>query len=363
MGYRILPKRDTWRLVYRIDRGGGKLQQWDKSADSREYKELGLSPSMTLEQAKTTLNNARTSLSALERDRRAEAAKLKVERALAIQSLWLPPEIVQEFVTHRLPTNIKEDKPHQWHKALKWVAWFNCPPNQWKYLMQIGFHKMLVDHDISIDYCGRILKLVNAYGEYWCFKHTLPYYALDCPPRGSLRREEPTVHIPILEFTTGHLNAKEEQQWARLSFWLGLRPHEVDQLLVDDGSWRLVLDDKRFPFILQLRQSKLDAKGVEKESDLWKSIPCVEPEQKACLAIINSRGFRRPTLHAVKAVYGQDKGLRSFRKGFSLWTRERGYDAEVRSKWLGHLDRATIEEHYESGKVVHYRPPVKATSP
>jgi hypothetical protein len=124
--------------------------------------------------------------------------------------------------------------------------------------------------------------------------------------------------------------------WLFLSFYLGLRPAEVDALK-NPLSFKLNGDS------ISVYQAKLTQLPREQR---WKVIPIYLEEQKVAIDIIQSGEFERPGIRLIHKVLGKEFHSYAGRKGFAQLLIRRGLDLEIISVMLGHSSIELTRKHY-----------------
>jgi len=140
-------------------------------------------------------------------------------------------------------------------------------------------------------------------------------------------------------------------EWLFLSVWFGLRPREVDNLLMDDSSlWYFTEDSEEG--ILSVFQQKLFERGLPAER-CWKHIPIEFKEQKVALIYIREKKFSKPTGSGgrfMPKTFGYGFKHYAGRINFSGMLKALGYSLEERRDRMGHLSTKTTEEYDRKNK-------------
>lgn len=214
-------------------------------------------------------------------------------------------------------------------------------PRDWHDLSETLFDAA-VSNQTSYGYFVKILELINLYGralashEYTNIKSPRGFNKqrfLDlCPSNASAPMTE-----PLLKTAESRFN-ESEYRFLRASFYLGLRPTEIDSC----RSWNVETRDG--VRMLLIYQSKL---GQVSKDARFKVIPLLEVEQQAVVSEIQAGlGVVRPHLSKVHAVFGDSIHLYAGRKGLVRWLMDRGYSEYDCSAILGHSSINTTRSYY-----------------
>lgn len=365
MGYQVWKNNKSWRLVAATDNGKQGLIRRTVEKDSSEFKELGFSRDMTLEQAQIRAK----SLQGAEELKRDFARRARVESrgriAKLVISVNLPSDLVEEYESTLLLD--EHIRPEHWAAAQLIIAQITVTPDLW-FFRKAAIYNLLIDRKYSPDYCNRLIRVLNSWGYFYAIKLGRAWRSIPRVKGQVLKsvltayytKDRTFVTVPATLTTLATLKQKvlpPLYNWCVIAFWFGLRPHEVDMLLKPSLSWRIDTTDARFP-ILFINQSKLVSEGIE-INKAWKAIPAVEAGQIEALQLIREGKFRRPSpLWFRKHLNGET--ARSFRKGFNIYFRSLGYLKEDRQKWMGHQSGDMIDAHYEDNLQVSFHKPNKS---
>jgi hypothetical protein len=129
---------------------------------------------------------------------------------------------------------------------------------------------------------------------------------------------------------------EEHWNWLYLALWFGLRPKEVDNLLLKEGEFYEIKKYKGKEYIA-VEQTKLS--GVVKSKRI-KNIPVIFDEQRFALKIIENKNFKRPLVKTIKSYLGDAYNTYCGRKGFEALLLDMSDAGKVTyhqiSSWLGH---------------------------
>jgi integrase len=234
-------------------------------------------------------------------------------------------------------------------------------------------YKYFIEKRISLNYCSRILSVLNRWGKFQS-KITHSFYDNVPLPRGNeqsriaqaqqtkrgketelgVRTESLPLSPEILESAKSKFST-EQYNWLKLSVWFGLRPEEVDSLK-DSKCFRVDYNLKTKIKVLHIYQSKLQSVAEDKR---WKKVPIIFDEQEDCIDIVKNGSFERPLHKTVRKYAGKGITLYGGRKNFVDMMLDKGQRLEDISLWLGHKDISTTWGHYKNRDVVNFVPTEK----
>lgn len=351
MGYAVKPAKSrhrSWKLLFETRKKiNGKMERRAPAIPTEKLGLHGFHTGMSIDEArdKASKLNADAELKR-HAERKVTITEQMAEAALR-DALTVPDE--DAFKTwcnteHRIEL-VGTKLAHHWTAAKRVIKSLGVlPPDYFESRRKI--YRYFADEELSVEYLKKVLRFVNLYGKYYARTYRL--YFEDVPYPSGRDREEindaffdsgkrSKAALPLTpELLAGAASgmAPEHYRWLYLSFWLGLRPLEVDAL--KDPQRFKVTRDKNVT-VLHVYQSKL--KGIARDKR-WKLIPLVEPEQKA-IPVILKEEFKRPLVKTIAHWFGIGHNTYSGRKGFESVMRERGWAFDAVSAWLGHqsLDR------------------------
>jgi hypothetical protein len=331
-----------------------------------DYRRLGFSVDMTLEQARARRDqlNAQHSLKRIEVKRQAIEKRLTAEdRAL---NAFFNAQDCQEFEEQLLTDSNPDNKvASHWRATKRILAKVRLEPKDYNFRRAVFFaeFKRLT---LSPSYCQKILRLMNAWGYFQARKHGT-FFEPIAAPRGVDREriadayydenEGGGVSDPITPKMLETVKDKIKPEWFNwfyLSVWFGLRPFEVDRLLKPPGARTWSIDTVQGVKVLRVYQSKLSSVPRDKRT---KVIPCIVPEQLEGLKIIEGGEFKRPshTRH-IEPYFGEKVTLYGGRKGFEDLMSSLGQKLEDISNWLGHQSIERTWKNYKNKQVVRFEP-------
>ncbi len=343
-----------WKLHQQTYASGKKTEP---IVPTSGYHALGFTVFMSLEEARNRAKQLNAQKKA-ENHKIANAARRATVIRPLIESAYLPEDMVNDFSTW-LEENSSGSERHtqklltHWKKVQEIVAKLQLEPFFYADNSK-RFYKHFAGEKYSLDYSKKLLRILNQWGQFVC-KRQGRYYQKVEPPRGEMReaideanddskfcrKGGSTPLTPEMIKQLSNRLPEDQLNWVKLSLYFGLRPNEVNGLH----------DRKRYEIVqgktptLKVYQPKL--KGLAKEKR-WKSIPCLEKEQRELLKVIESKKFRAPLAKTMKDELDDERITRyAGRKGFTDLMLERGHSFENVSVWLGHQ---TIERTWRNYK-------------
>lgn len=342
-----------WYVIH--EQGKGKGQQ--PCVAKTELLKLGYVWDWTREQARsyTTQLNRGNFNKAWDERRLKEQKQLRDEKRVLdthLPGLYLIP-FEEELEAN--PNYVRAEIPMHWRYAKRLIVSNNLDPYTWSNKMNADkVYQYFAEKKVSISYTQKVLRAMNMWGEY-LGEHEKKFFKPLKMPKGHQRQRIRDAQMngkkgtnesrPMTPDLLKELNGKlrdDNYNWIYLSFWLGLRPEEVDSLKNPKFYRWEVADDKQ---VLSVYQSKLTAIDYEKR---WKPIPLLEVEQTFCHAIINGGNFKRPLTKTIHAVLGKGYGCYAGRKGFQDTMLARGWGLENISIWMGHQSIETTWKYYKN---------------
>lgn len=323
----------------------------------QSYPSLGINPSWTIEQVKSRIKLINKE-NKLERKAATETAR-KLAVLDEYDKVFFPEELTNEFLEHLRASTAGTDD--YWVRLLggfkfakKMVLKLKIKPHQ--YADKAPFiYRYFSEAKISVDYSQEILKTLNAWGRYVA-KHQGSFFepVPNIPKqfRKNIAREQRTktgVRTESEHMQLSHLVKLESQlpteeySWMYVSFWLGLRPSEVDR---ESGKPHLLPHptDKSIK-VLEVNQVKIES---EDEDAGYKYVPILYPEQKRAVELLKSGNLKRPNPKKLKDVTGENIDTYSARKGFVDLMQALGQRIEDAAMWMGHKDLKTTLKHYKN---------------
>lgn len=214
---------------------------------------------------------------------------------------------------------------------------------------------------LSISYTQKLTYLMNRFGQYIEYYHNTDrrhFHKLKSPSGKALIRIKEAfakssgggnASLPL----TRHMLAQArkrltdaEYNWMYVSFYLGLRPSEVDALAIA-GAFALV--ERQGLRWLKVFQAKLVHLPPERR---WKAIPLLYPSQKKAARLALAGGLKRPNTAKLKRIFkGRQVTAYAGRKGYASMMLGKGVSFAAISKLLGHksekLTRAVYSDPFE----------------
>jgi hypothetical protein len=359
MGYRIkkLPyKRRSWKLQF-ISYKNNQVKIQDIA--ETDYLSIGFKPSMSLEEAIERKNqlNARAHNKFHEEKRAAILTRLKAEKS----ELNFPQTLVREFESN-LSLGQKDNKIFShWRAAQRVIAELDLEPVNW-FKNSARFYAKFVQKTWSLSYTDKVLGLINKWGDFVTEHYGQRFKPIPYPTGTWQQRILDTYFdknggmesLPLrpeqLESAKSTLKP-EHYNWLYLSIWLGLRPSEIDQLLLPSSSNTWWIETRPNGTILWLYQTKLTSISRNKRA---KPIPLIFAEQQQTITIINSGKFKRPLTKTLKHHIGPKYTCYAGRKGFVDLMLGRGRKLEEISIWLGHQSIERTWRNYKNKQLVSF---------
>jgi integrase len=355
MGYQIRAyKNGRWGLLYARDRGvKAGAARWEYRIvypEAEEFKQLGLRPEMSVEDARGAVKRGQAERRLVDLDRRRHAIAQKQTDARLATSAFLPAQVVARFESEVIPRR-RLRTPH-WAAARAYIVKAAVAPSRWYDEVDI-FYSMFVEDRRSPDYSRRILSILNEYGWEYCKTFNQPWrdmpvfrgpwyqrikQAYKTKVRKSGRSYEcPRLRPEVLENGKSAL-AETQYRWLYVSLWFGLRPREANEIAEDPAVFSVSHNARLKLDVLTVYQSKVDDKP--------KHIPLLFPEQRQALGYLQEGKLKAPLIKTLRTHFGSGLRLYSCRKGFVNLMHERGRSITEISKWLGHENVDTTLRYY-----------------
>lgn len=366
MGYRVqrIPDGKAWRLLMETYPDGRtktqhiKIENWPP----------GFKKELTFDQARALAKEYNSKCRILKQQIRIHAIEERLDQEDLIECAYLPQELVAEFENKVLVNKFGEDnykrKSCAWRAAKRIIRDIKMDPSDW-FLQPEPIYRYFKKNAFSVDYCLRILKMMNLWGHVYCRKNGTAWTKID-PPAGEFRRaiedaffdEKPSGFKSDILRPEDLTDLKQRMlehhyHWTFISFWFGLRPEEVDLLhnpsKEREAKW--FVDESEKGRALIVYQPKL--RKIRKR-DRYKKIPILYKDQELALKMIREGNFKRPSLMTVKRHYPEGATLYAGRHGFASHMEKQGHDIHVVSRWLGHQKLETTERYYRDRQIVHF---------
>lgn len=359
---------EGWRLIVEDYTHGKRRDIYPRREDYARY---GLDAADSYERAKEKLTVVR----AANQVERTLERRAKIEHRLKKEdmkeSAWLPRPLYRRFLEwlqeRRVWDNIPSKTESHLRAMRKLILDVNVDPSEWPERPE-KIYRWFLKNKLSLSYLDKVLPLLNEYGYYYCRELKKPFVPVNTP-RGDVARRiddanhedrdgsqsaslpmDPLAHLPKLEPL-----GDARMRWVRLSLYFGLRPSEVDELEpLNKGRIWEAKKDEHGVWVLHFYQRKLVRIARERR---WKRIPCILKEQADLIQeILHEMPIERPYHYNLSDALGPGHGLYAGRKGFEKLMRGKGQKNDNVSRWLGHQDIRTTEQHYREAEAVEYDP-------
>lgn len=323
-----------------------------------DWEKFGFLFDMTIDEARERAKQ----LNAQEQLVQGEIAKAKNEKRLKKESLvksaYLPTVINKEFEDKLAEDYYGEDflrskQMSHWRAAQKIIRKAKVKPSDYEDRKRV-FYKLFADNKWSMSYVEKVVFIINKWGRYSAKKQGKYFEPLPIPKgydrsmiddsyldSGKTIKESAPL-MPI-DLNKQEGNFKPEQfRWLFISLWFGLRPGEVDALLMENEGKRWKLEETEDYQVLCIYQTKLTKVAREKR---WKRIPCLYDEQIEALDMILNEEIKTPLVKTIKKYFGEQYNRYAGRKGFESLLRRKGIPIDFISRYLGHT---SIERTYKN---------------
>lgn len=341
MGYYVRPGRSRSRPFYLIWEAREGAIRRVRTVPISEYASLGLTQSMSLEQAKE-IARALNLKSTLEAKRQRSHLRKDAERDLI--SAYLPLLLSQAF--ERIHLKRERRQAYLWRGVKAAIIEIGVDP------LELGdsptpLYDYCIRNQYSVDWTRRLITMLNKWLEFSCRKNGVPYRSVPLRDIYEINRVQEKyidAHGAGNEgetFTPADLNGVRSKlgglnwNWLYCALWLGIRPSELDRLKTPDVRyWRFEEKHECGYPVLHIFQTKLIYIQRDRR---WKHIPIKHPEQAKAIQVIRSGQFKRPLCKTLfKAFGGRHITTYSGRKSFTDLMLSRGEEFLSISRWLGH---------------------------
>lgn len=316
---------------------------------------FGFNQSMTVLEVKERvkrLNRERTIKGASGQIRAANRA----EEGVRTNETFFPQDRINEFLvyleekTHGTEYRFKKVLSH-FAAAQELILDTKLFPNEYAYRAS-KIYKWFVKRKYSLDYTRSILRVLNLWGLFEARRQG-QFFEPILNPKGVIRAninqaqrtkegrrtESAPMTVEVLIKLKDGLGEKR-YNWMYVSFYLGLRPSEVD-VLSREG---VTTEEVEGVIVLLVDQPKLSGLDIEKR---MKRIPLILEEQIVALKLLKERRVERPRAKQLKLLLKGNYSTYSGRKGFTDLMLSRGQLLEDISLWMGH---SSIERTWRSYK-------------
>lgn len=346
-----------------------------KVISKNEYRHLGFSTSMGIEEAKTRCKELNGDAK-LQRESIKKTNTLKrIAQQQLVGSTYLPSPRISLFMTEL--ENDYSDNPERlvnvkklWVTAHKVISELQLDFTKF-YDNRNLFHNYFRTKAYSPDYIKKLIWIINKWGEFSARKVQSYYKNIPKLPSTTkqtiLNKRQAKIGIKrpaeIITFkelnnlkTSFQNNDLEEQwNWMFIAFNFGLRPTECDWLL-NQSEIPIEWDKQNKCDVLRIYQSKLVS--VSKD-ERYKVIPIYLKSQKEAITILETKKAKRPLNKSLKRLFKKNVQTYSPRKSFTDYMLENNFKLEDISIFLGHRSIDMTWKHYK-GKTRFSLPSKKA---
>lgn len=356
----------AWGVLEEIWVDGKRTQ---KTVPKAVYLALGLDPTLSITDARKRIKqiNAEKKLDSY---RAVEAAR-RVAKIGFYEDTFFPQEIVDAFTEKvRIDTAGSDAHLLRLYSHFKFIQemimTLKLLPKE--YADQAGyFYKYMIDKRISVDYSKKLIQMLNMWGRFISKKQVSFFEEVPMPPRkmrvaiakaqrgkSGVRTESERLTLEMLKTLCSKL-PEAQGNWLHCSFWLGLRPIEVDQLAALKNL-EIMIGKGSGVKILAVDQTKIQG---EESKESYKYIPILYPEQEVAIKLLAAKNLKRPTVEKLREISGLTIDLYCGRKSFVDLMQNLGQRPEDASIWMGHKDIKTTLAHYKDRANVPFTPVAK----
>lgn len=347
-------KPDSWTLYEEIWKDGKRDRQ--VKVPKQAYISIGIDPTLTLEAARKRVKQI-NSEKKLDRHQMAEAAR-RVAKIGFYEDSFFPQVLVDAF-TERIRINTAGSPEHlkklhvHFNFIQEMIMNLKFLPGQYNDNAPY-FYDYMIQRRVSVDYAKKLFQMLNMWGRFVAKLQGSFYEEIEPLPRKfrgkmakaqrgkvGVRRESERLTLDLLA-KLKHGLKPAEYNWLFVSFWFGLRPIEVDQLV----GTRLDLRKNKQTGITVLAVNQTKIEGEDEEESL-KYIPILFPEQQEALTLLSSGDLKRPKVADLRKFSGEDIDTYTGRKGFVDLMQSLGQQNAHSSVWMGHKDLKTTLIHYK----------------
>ncbi len=355
MGLYVRKHSGGWSVIEESYSNGQRSQ---KTIPKESYVSLGINPDWDVSKAKAEAKRINLA-------KHATSTRIKAARNYASimerGTVYTPGDQVRDFLQKLIEDSFGSDR----HK--------NRLLSHWQYLSRMliklqiqpvdyfdnkeRIYKYFIEQRTSPDYANKLLRVLNAWGEFTC-RDRKQFFQPVRRPRGLIRskieesyldsdkvKSESEPLTPELLYTVHTVLRPCNYNWLLMTVWFGLRPNEVDLKKLKVGT----IDG--LP-VLSVYQTKLTSVARDKR---WKIIPAIYPPQIELAEKLNTLEFKRPLMKTLRRVFKQRITLYGGRKGFVDLMLDRGQSLEDISMWLGHQSIETTWRKYRNRKRVSWK--------
>lgn len=346
-----------WIAVMQEYENGKKKQ---RALKAEEYRVHSLNRNWSVEEARQQIGrlNKFNKVQTLAKSRAARRASLSAVHA----TLYIDDALTIQFQKYLVEDVLAGDETRaetnkifsHWKVAQKIINKLQLLPQQ--YGKHTGkFAGEFKKRSISPDYCIKLIKVINHYGDFCC-QHLDQYYRPIKLNRFQIQQirdqysSAKSYRGPSKLLTPQQLESKKAQlseenyRWLYISVWLGLRPSEINQIQHPELGYKIEEDKKRKVRFVHIYQSKLKSISSDKR---WKFIPLLFKEQKLVESYL-ALPLKQPTNKTLTNLFGPSVRGYAGRKSFTDLMLEKGRQLEEISSWLGHTTIETTWKFYKA---------------
>jgi len=356
--------KNNWRVIEEVWSKGKRAQ---KSVPKMAHAELGFRADMTMNEARARVEQLNKQQGIIRK--KAAATARRIQNDKVIESAYLPPALVAEFLKHIRANHFGADSyqtklTFHWNFVQKLIASLQIDAPEFADNRR-HIYRYFSNRHTSPDYLRKLLRMLNLWGSFVCKKQGRHYEPVSTP-RGHEKQKINESYsdsesfrggsIPLTPLMLDKMKDKFQDlpgqyEWLYVAVWLGLRPTEIDSLRQKGTFKKEFVGDTP---ILWVYQSKLTS--VEK-SKRWKPVPLICEHQLLALKMIESKELKRPVYKTLKKISNEPKlSLYGGRKGFTDLMLNLGQRLEDISVWLGHTSIEMTWKHYKNKNIVHFLP-------
>ncbi len=352
MGYQIRKEGNgsTWAVYDCQDTGKTRTSRYI-AKKSKEFRRLGFDREMSISQAKRHAESLRAQHTLLNEERRIARIQSKIELGNTIECAYLPDDLRREFEGELQARKIRKD---HWETTKGLIRTWPRHPKEWR-KFQAEFYQRLATRGYSLDYCGRLRRAMNEWGDFFTEKYEVRFSPIKAPTGSdrskialsyerfqTTRRKRPSgrLSLRLLDQNRDKFS-HAEYMWLFISITFGLRPEELE-ISLRDPQKHAVKGKYLYVYQPKLERTMVDARKR------WKKIEAVLPQQETALKWIVEGKFERPrTLKDMIDSYGRRLTHYAGRKEFFPFMINKGFDEHKVTRWLGHRDSGTARRHYD----------------
>jgi integrase len=356
-------KSGNWRVMEEIYKDGVPKQV---TVPKFAYHSLGIDSASSVEEVRARVKQINKE-KALEKEKMVAAAR-RVAKIGFYNDVFFQAELVDAF-TERVRTSCTGSDKHlaRLYSHFKFiqdmVLELKILPRDYQDEAD-RIYTYLKTRETSLDYSKKLIDMLNMWGKFVAKSQGSFFDPLKKPARKwriaiakaqrakvkSVRRQSERLTLDMMVKMKFKLDPLH-YNWIFCSLWLGLRPHELDQL----AGTRLEIMNKRGSDVrlLAVNQTKIEG---EEEGSGYKYIPLLYDEQKEAVELIQTNKVKRPSVNGLRDASNADIDTYCGRRGFVDLMQDCGQDRADASLWMGHRDLKTTMDHYKDPTNVPFKP-------